>query len=89
MKLDTFRFGITVGIIWGSIVFLVAVGNMVIAGYGEAFLKLVESIYPGYHLGKWGFAGVVVATLYAALDGFIMGVVFAWIYNRLTKSKRD
>jgi len=89
MKLDTLRFGFTVCVVWGAIVFLVAVGNMVIAGYGEAFLKLIDSIYPGYHLGKWGFGGVMVGTLYAALDGFIIGVVFAWLYNRFTKKKRD
>ena len=89
MKLDTLRFGFTVCVVWGGIVFLVAVGNMVITGYGEAFLKLIDSIYPGYHLGKWGFGGVIVGTLYAALDGFIIGVVFAWLYNRFTKKKRD
>jgi len=89
MKLDTLRLGFTVCVVWGAIVFLVAVGNMVIAGYGDAFLKLIDSIYPGYHMGVWGFGGVIVATLYAALDGFIMGVVFAWLYNRFTKKKRD
>jgi hypothetical protein len=89
MKLDTLRFGIAVCVLWGAIVFLVAVGNMVIAGYGEAFLKVIDSIYPGYHLGEWDFGGVIVATLYAALDGFIIGIVFAWLYNRLTKKKRD
>lgn len=87
MKLDTLRFGFAVCVMWGLIVFLVAVGNMVITGYGEAFLKLIDSIYPGYHMGKWGFGGVVVATLYAALDGFIVGAVFAWLYNRLSKKK--
>lgn len=88
MKLDTLRFGFTVCVVWAIVVFLVAVGNMVIAGYGEAFLKLIDSIYPGYHVGKWGFGGAIVATLYAALDGFIVGVVFAWLYNRFTKNKR-
>ena len=89
MKLAVLRLGFTLCIIWGAIVFLVAVGNMVIAGYGEAFLEVIDSIYPGYHAGEWGFGGVIVATLYAALDGFIIGVVFAWLYNLFSKQKRD
>jgi hypothetical protein len=89
MKLDTLRFGFTICILWGVIVFLVAVGNIVIAGYGQAFLEVIDSIYPGYHVGEWGFGGVIVATLYAALDGFIIGIVLAWLYNRFTKKRRD
>ena len=89
MKLDVLRLGITLCLVWGAIVFLVGVGNMVFAGYGEAFLEVIDSIYPGYHAGQWGFGGVIVATLYAALDGFIGGIVFAWLYNLITKKKRD
>ncbi|MGD9347220.1 MAG: hypothetical protein PVH84_15245 [Candidatus Aminicenantes bacterium] len=88
MKLHVARFGITAGVIWGGIVFFVALGNLVLAGYGEAFLKVVDSIYPGYHLGQWGFGGVIVATLYAALDGFIIGIIFAWLYNLFLKGKK-
>ena len=87
MKLDVLRLGITLCLVWGLIVFLVAVGNILIIGYGEAFLDVIDSIYPGYHAGEWGFGGVMVATLYAALDGFIVGIVFAWLYNRLTRKK--
>jgi len=89
MKLDTLRFGLMLCVVWGAIVFIVAMGNMLIAGYGDAFLELIDSIYPGYHAGQWGFGGVIVATLYAALDGFIIGIVAAWLYNRFTKKRRD
>jgi hypothetical protein len=89
MKLGVLRLGFTMGIIWAGFVFLVGIGNLILAGYGEAFLKVIDSIYPGYHMGQWGFGGIIVATLYAALDGFIVGLVFAWIYNRLGKNKKD
>ena len=89
MKLVVIRLGLTLCIIWGGIVFLAAIGNLLLKGYGEAFLKVIDSIYPGYHMGQWGFGGVIVATLYAALDGFIVGIIFAWIYNLFGKNKKD
>lgn len=87
MKLGVIRLGLTMGVIWGGLVCLVGIGNLVLTGYGEAFLKVIDSIYPGYHMGQWGFWGVVVATLYAVLDGFIVGIIFAWIYNLFGKNK--
>jgi len=36
-------------------------------------------------LANWVFVGVLVATLYATVDGLIIGIVFAWLYNQLTK----
>ncbi|NIM58377.1 MAG: hypothetical protein GTO16_05455 [Candidatus Aminicenantes bacterium] len=88
MRFNVIQLGLTTCIIWAAVVFLVGIGNLVFAGYGEAFLRFVESIYPGYTYGKWAFGGVIVAMLYAALDGFVMGVVFAWLFNLLGKSMK-
>jgi len=85
MKFNVIQLGLTLSIIWAVIVLFVGITNLLFPGYGVAFLQIVDSIYPGYHFGKWAFGGVVVGTLYAALDGFILGVVFAWLYNRLGK----
>lgn len=87
MKFQVVRFGWAVAVFWALVVFLVAIANLVFGGYGAPFLKAIDSIYPGYTYGQWGFGGVIVATLYAALDGLIMGIVFAWLYNRFTKSE--
>lgn len=90
MKLNVLHFGFTVGIIWALLVLSVGVTNLLFPSYGLAFLKIIDSIYPGYHLGKWGFGGVIVATLYAAIDGFVVGVIFAWVYNLFGKcSKKE
>ncbi len=88
MKFNVIQLGLTLAIIWALLVFLVAIGNLIFPGYGVAFLQIVDSIYPGYHFGKWGFGGVIVATLYAALDGFVLGVVFAWLFNLFGKSMK-
>ncbi len=88
MKFGVVRFGCAVSSIWSLAVFSVGTANLFWPAYGVEFLKIIESIYPGYHFGKWGFTGVIVATLYAALDAWIVGVIFALIYNKLAKKKR-
>jgi hypothetical protein len=89
MKLDKVRLGGTLAIVWGLIAFLTGIGNLIWNQYGVAFLKVMESIYPGYTFGRWGFWGVIVVTLYAALDGFVIGVVVAWIYNLFEGAKKE
>jgi hypothetical protein len=89
VKLDKVRLGSTLAIVWGLSAFLTGLGNLIWNRYGIAFLKVLESIYPGYTFGRWGFWGVIVVTLYAALDGFVIGVVIAWIYNLLKCEKKE
>ena len=88
MKFKVFSFGMTLAVVWAAIVFLVGLANLIWSNYGIAFLKLIDSIYPGYQLGKWGFGGVIVGTLYAAIDALVIGIVFAWLYNFLTKKEK-
>lgn len=89
MKLDVIRLGCAVSAVWGLMVLFAGIANLISPGYAEGFLKVIDSIYPGYHYGQWGFGGVVVATLYAVLDGWIVGVLFALFYNLFTKRKRQ
>ncbi|HDJ22971.1 MAG TPA: hypothetical protein ENF17_03660 [Candidatus Aminicenantes bacterium] len=88
MKLDAVRLGCALATLWGAIVFLVGVANLIFGGYGASLLKAIDSIYPGYHYGEWGFLGVLVATIYAIIDGWVVGAVFGWLYNLYTKRKR-
>ncbi|MFQ6109167.1 MAG: hypothetical protein ACE5L7_06410 [Candidatus Aminicenantales bacterium] len=89
MKFDVIRLGCAVSTVWGLAVLLCGIGNLIWPGYAVAFLKIIDSIYPGYHFGQWGFGGVVVATLYAVVDGWVVGVVFALLYNCFTKRIRE
>lgn len=81
MKLDVISLGVALAVMWALAILLAGIANLIWPAYGVAFLKVIDSIYPGYHFGRWGFGGVLVATLYAAIDGFVLGVVIAWIYN--------
>ncbi len=82
MKLNIKAFTIAAGLIWGGAVLTVALTSLVWDGYGVAFLQVVASIYPGYD-GSATFGGVVVATLYALVDGGFAALIFAAIYNLL------
>ncbi len=76
---------LTGAIIWGGIVLLVGIANAAWPSYGALFLQVLDSIYPGYH--ATGSAGsVVVGTLYAIVDGAVLGFLIAWVYNRLAGS---
>jgi hypothetical protein len=85
MKLSPGRFGCAVSTVWSLCVFGAGLLNLATQTYGAEFLKLLSTIYPGYTYGKWGFGGIIVVTLYAALDAWIMGALLAWFYNFYAK----
>jgi hypothetical protein len=82
MRLNTIAVAVALGILWGACLLLVGVANMIWPSYGQAFLQLCASIYPGYHPGT-GVGSAVIGTIYALVDGFIGGVIFGWLYNLL------
>ncbi|MDI6779629.1 MAG: hypothetical protein QME25_05490 [Bacteroidota bacterium] len=80
MKLNLKAFALTAGIIWAAAMLLTGLANLIWSGYGVAFLQLMASLYPGYH-ADGTFLDLVVGTLYALVDGAIVGLVFGWLYN--------
>jgi len=79
MKLKPLALGVASGILWGGCIFLTTLLS-VYAGYGTAFLEaLPQSIYPGYEISV---AGSFIGLGYGLIDGFVCGIVMAWIYNK-------
>jgi|Deesub1362B_J571_1020462.scaffolds.fasta_scaffold00181_32 hypothetical protein len=88
MKLNVLKFGIALSIVGAFAVLLTGIGNLIWPKYGIEFLKVVDSLYPGYHYGEKGLLGVIIGTLYAGLDGFIVGVVIAFLYNSIGNRRK-
>jgi hypothetical protein len=87
MKFNLKALVLTAGILWALAVFLVGVLNLIWSGYGVAFLKLIASVYPGYHATS-SIGDLIVGTLYAFVDGAICGLVFGWLYNLFVGKRR-
>ena len=80
MKLSLRALAVTSGIAWALALFLTGLINLIWRGYGDAFLKIMASVYPGYHAAG-SIGDLIVGTFYALLDGLIFGLVFGWLYN--------
>ena len=80
MKLDTKAMAISAGALWGGAVLATSLINIAKPGYGKDFLKMVESVYPGYHATR-DPKDIAIGAAYAFLDGAIWGAAAAAIYN--------
>lgn len=80
MSLNIKAMALTIGALWGGSFLFTGLANLLVETYGVAYLELGASIYPGYN-GPGGFGSVIVVTLYAVLDGAVVGAILAWLYN--------
>lgn len=81
MKLSLKGMTVAGAIAWGVLaMFLTGLGNLIWTGYGQGFLDVMASVYPGYD-AQASFVQVIIGTLYGLLDGAVAGAVFAWLYN--------
>jgi hypothetical protein len=77
MRLSALAFGVSLGVITGlSMMFFAWSGWL--WGYGASMVDQWASVYPGFGATfKGGFLGLA----WGFLEGFILGVVWAWVYN--------
>ncbi|SRR5579864_6277275 len=67
-------------LLWGGCLLLVGIINLGAPSYGADFLRMMSSVYPGFHDTRtWG--EVILGTVYGFVDGAIAGLLFAWLYN--------
>jgi len=81
LRLNAAIVGVVTGLTLGSVIFLMTV-VLVIKG-GEVVgphLALLREVYPGYQVT---LAGSILGFLYGTGSGFLVGYVFARLYNRL------
>lgn len=82
--LNVLSLGLALGIVCAIIAFLFGMAAWLF-GFGRELLELVSFLYIGY--GDT-FLGTIIGTVGAFVDGFIVGVVIAWLYNRFQKMKK-
>jgi hypothetical protein len=80
MRLNLKALALAAGILWAFALLMTGVANLIWPGYGEGFLKMMASVYPGYHASR-SIGDLIVGALYAVMDGAIGGLVFGWLYN--------
>ena len=85
MKFSIKGLALASGILWGIAMLGMGLANLVWGGYGQQFLQMMASVYPGYHAIR-SVSGVIVGTIYGFVDGLVAGAIFAWLYNQFAKA---
>jgi hypothetical protein len=67
-------------LLWGGCILAVGLINLAAPSYGLDFLRMVSSVYPGFHPAH-SVGEVILGTVYGLVDGGIAGYLFALLYN--------
>lgn len=81
--LHTRELGITCGLIWGLGLFVITWWIMLFEGAVDV-PTYIGLVYRGYDLTP---LGSLFGLLWGLADGFVGGIVFGWLYNRLVRSR--
>ncbi|MGC1646742.1 MAG: hypothetical protein WA741_13005 [Candidatus Sulfotelmatobacter sp.] len=84
MRLSIKGLALASAILWGFAMLGMGLANLIWANYGQQFLQIMASVYPGYHATR-SIGEVIVGTLYGTVDGLVGGAVFAWLYNQFAR----
>ena len=81
MKLNVKAFALTAGILAGATLFLITWWIILLSGAsGEK--TVIGVVYLGYNISP---LGSLIGLAWAFVDGLIIGAVFAWLYNRISR----
>ena len=79
-KLNPRAFGLAFGILWGGGVLLMGLLALV-CSWAQPFVDVVSVMYLGYEAT---IIGTLIGALWGFVDAFLGGLVFAWLYNKLS-----
>jgi hypothetical protein len=79
-KCQPLALGIAIGVLWAAAVFLLGIAAMF--DWGTLLVETFASLYIGYAAS---IGGAIIGAIWALVDGFIAGVVIAWLYNAVAK----
>ncbi len=81
MKLDKKAFALSTAIISGSLSLVLNVLSA-LTGWAREFFELIAPFHPGY---THTLLGALVSTFWMFIYGYVLGAVFAFIYNSFVK----
>jgi hypothetical protein len=81
MKLRSRALGLALGVFGGSVLFLLSIASIVLGGKGEV-VGFFANVVPGY---RNTFLGAAFGLVCGFIEGFVLGVIIAWLYNRFHK----
>ena len=76
--LGVISLGLALGVTWAIAVFLLAIMAWLF-GWGIEVAAALASLYIGYGPS---FVGAIAGAVWGFVDGLILGVMIAWLYNR-------
>jgi len=79
-KCSPIALGVAIGVLWAFYVLICGITAMF--GWGVALVDVLSSLYIGY---SPSIPGAIIGAVWGFIDGYIAGVVIAWIYNKLAK----
>jgi len=80
-RLDPKACGLALGILWAGSILLMGLTAMV-CRWAQPFVDILSMFYVGYSAT---IIGCLIGAVWAFVDAFIGGVIFAWLYNKLLK----
>ena len=79
MKLNVRAFALAIGLVWGLNWFFLTWFMIALDGISYE-MTIIGRIYRGFTVSP---VGSIAALLWGFLDGYLLGLLIAWIYNQL------
>lgn len=83
-KLDVKAFGFALGIVWGGLMFLLGLADMLYF-WGNTWGRMMSMVYVGY---RPTVLGSVVGAIWGFVYAGLLGSAVAWMYNRFAEENR-
>jgi len=81
MKLNVLAFALTCALLWGLGLFFITLWIILWDG-SSSDPTFIARVYRGYSLTV---VGSIFGLIWAFVDGFIGGAIFAWLYNLISR----
>ncbi|MFH0932733.1 MAG: hypothetical protein V1832_00250 [Nitrospirota bacterium] len=85
MRLNIRAFALAAAILSGVVSFLLTLLSA-LTGFAREFFDIIAPFHPGY---SHTFLGALISGIWMFIYGYILGAVFAYLYNSLIKGAKE